>query len=126
MIQKQKRPTYLNLLKIRLPITGIASIGHRISGALLFLSLPFFVYWFGKSLRSEADFSGVQQVLESPLFKLVLILLIWSVAHHLFAGIRFLLLDMGIGSDLKQARRSAWLVNILGLVVLLISCIGVW
>jgi succinate dehydrogenase / fumarate reductase cytochrome b subunit len=43
----------------------------------------------------------------------------WSVFHHLFSGMRFLLIDIGSGVNLQQARRSAWLVNIAGVAMAL-------
>jgi len=45
-----KRPVYLNLLKIRLPVTGMVSFAHRVSGVLLFLFIPYAVYLFDLSL----------------------------------------------------------------------------
>jgi succinate dehydrogenase / fumarate reductase cytochrome b subunit len=47
----------------------------------------------------------------------------WGLSHHLLSGVRFLLLDTGVGSELRQARRSAWFVNIAGLA-LAFACAG--
>ena len=85
-----KRPVYLNLLKIKLPLTGMVSFGHRITGVILFLSLPFAVYLLDLSIESQQSFAEAQQLLDQPLMLFVQILLIWSLAHHFFAGIRFL------------------------------------
>lgn len=39
------RPVYPDLPNIRLPIPGIVSILHRISGVGLFIMLPFLLYF---------------------------------------------------------------------------------
>jgi len=106
----EQRPVYLNLIKIRLPLPGIISFAHRITGVLLFLSLPFAVYLLDLSIESEQSFAKVQQILNQPVMLFVQILLLWSLAHHFFAGIRFLLIDAEIGVDKSQARFGSWLV----------------
>jgi len=125
MKTKDNRPQYLNLLKIRLPITGIASINHRISGLILFLSIPISLYLFQLSLSSEEGYAEMLNWLSSPFIKLALVLLLWSFIHHLFAGFRFLLIDQNIGISLVRARQSAWFVVYAALIVTLIIS-GVW
>ena len=105
-----QRPVYLNLIKIRLPLPGIISFAHRITGVILFLLLPFAVYLLDLSVESEQSFAEVQQILKQPLMLFVQILLLWSLAHHFFAGIRFLLIDAEIGVEKYQARLGSWLV----------------
>lgn len=114
------RPVYLDLRRIRQPVTAIASIGHRISGVLLFLSIPFVIWMLGQSLRSPQGYQQITELLDHGLVKLVALVLAWSAAHHFLAGVRFLLLDMDIGVQLQAARRSAMAVNALALVVVLI------
>lgn len=118
-----KRPVYLNLLKIRLPLTGIISFAHRITGVILFLSLPFVVYMLDLSIESEQSFQAAQLMLKQPLVILVQILLLWSIAHHFFAGIRFLLIDAEIGVEKSQARLGSWIV-LLAEVLTLFAIIG--
>lgn len=122
---KDKRPVYLNLLKIRLPLTGIVSFAHRISGVLLFLSLPFAVYLLGLSTESEASFLQVQNILSQPFMLLVQILLLWSISHHFFAGIRFLLIDAEIGIEKTSAKTGAWIVLLAEVITLLVIVCGV-
>ena len=106
------RPVYLNLIKIRLPLAGIVSFAHRISGVLLFLFLPFSVYLLDLSVQSAESFASVEKLLNQPLMLAVQILVLWSITHHFFAGIRFLLIDAEIGVEKSQARFGAWLVFI--------------
>jgi succinate dehydrogenase / fumarate reductase cytochrome b subunit len=97
------RPVFLNLARIRFPVGAIASIGHRISGVLLVLALPFAVWALERSLRDDADFLTTADWMRLPAA-----LLAWAAAHHLLAGIRHLLTDVGIGSSLPAARASAY------------------
>lgn len=125
MKKKDNRPKFLNLFKIRLPITGIASINHRLSGLILFLAIPASLYLFQLSLTSSDGFTEMLTYLSSPIIKLALILLTWSFVHHLFAGFRFLLIDQNIGISLSVARKTAWFVVFASVIVTLIIS-GVW
>jgi len=113
MTQRDNRPKFLNLLHIRFPVGAVTSIAHRLSGIVLFLALPLGAYVLDLSLRNPAGFEQAGKLLTQPVVRLVLVLLAWSVSHHLLAGIRFLLLDLGIGLARTAARRMAWLVNLL-------------
>ena len=114
------RPVYLNLFKIRLPITGIVSFAHRISGVLLFLSLPVCVWLLEISLSGEQGFAWVMDLATKLHFKLIALLLVWSLAHHFFAGIRFLLLDIDIGVNKARSIDSARLVVAAEIITLLL------
>jgi len=117
---KQKRPVFLNLWQIRFPITAIMSILHRLTGILLFLAIPLFIYTLQLSLTNEAGFQAVVNYFDSPLVKVGLLLLVWSLLHHLLAGVRYLLLDIDLGIERQQAKLTAWLVIISALVILLV------
>jgi succinate dehydrogenase / fumarate reductase cytochrome b subunit len=120
-----QRPVYLNLLKIRLPLPGIISFAHRITGVILFLSLPFAVYLLDLSIESEQSFTKVQHILNQPMMVFVQVLLLWSIAHHFFAGIRFLLIDAEIGVEKSQARIGSWLVLLAEVLTLFAIVCGV-
>lgn len=121
--QIKKRPKNLNLLSIKFPMAAIMSVGHRAAGVLLFLSLPYFIYIFQLSIINEAGFIQAKAELHSPLVKLFLLISIWALAHHFFAGIRYFLLDVDIGIEKKWAQKTAVLVMFLGFVVFLISSV---
>lgn len=115
-----QRPVYLNLLKIRLPVTGIVSLAHRVSGVLLFLSLPYLVWLLERSVSGEAGFQQVLSLMDSVPFQLLAIVLLWSLAHHFFAGIRFLLLDVDIAVLKHQSKQTAWAVVIAEILTMLV------
>lgn len=110
MAVSDNRPFFLNLVKIRLPVTGFVSIFHRISGLLLFLAIPFSVYLLDISLQGDSGFNKAIDILNIPLIKAASVILLWSILHHFIAGIRFLLTDFDIGLEKQQATLFAWLV----------------
>lgn len=120
------RPVYLNLIKIRLPLTGMVSFAHRISGVLLFLFIPFSVYLLDLSVQSAESFAAVKQLLDQPVMLVMQLLIIWSIAHHFFAGIRFLLIDAEIGVEKSQARIGSWLVLLAELIAISLIVVGVY
>ena len=120
----KKRPKHLALHKIKLPLPGLVSILHRVSGIFLFLSLPLLLWMLYASLRSIETYTRLVEILLHPLSKLVLLGLIWAYLHHFCAGIRYLALDLHLGSSLAQARASSWWV--LGVSLLLTVLTGVW
>jgi succinate dehydrogenase / fumarate reductase cytochrome b subunit len=121
------RPVYLNLVRIRLPLPGIVSILHRLSGAALYLiGLPLLLFGVQRSLASPEAFDSFRAALSNPLAKLVLIGLIWAYLHHFCAGIRFLLLDVQQGIELKPARASSIVVLAASLALTLIIGVRLW
>lgn len=103
----RKRPKYLNLFQIKLPIAGFASILHRISGFGLFLMLPLLLWLLELSLGSAESYGALQAIASHPLVKLLLIGLLWAFLHHFFMGIRILLIDVHVGVAKAQAGASA-------------------
>ena len=119
-LQEKKRPEFKNIhvtqiLGYRLPAGGVVSILHRISGALMFLALPFLLWLFDLSLISEISYGRLAALASGALVKLVLLGLCWALLHHLVTGIRHLLLDLHVGIEKEAAARSAVLVYLISL-----------
>ena len=121
---KDNRPVYLNLFKIRLPVAGMVSLAHRASGILMFLAMPFIVYLLDLSVQSNEGFQQAMAMLQHPVIIAVQLIFVWALAHHLFAGIRFLLIDADIGVDKESANRNSWWVIILSLGVVVVVALG--
>ncbi len=123
---KRKRPVYLDLVRIRLPLPGFVSILHRISGIVLFLLAFWLLALLDRSLASPEGYAQVRETIGHPLAKLVLIGLGWAFLHHFCAGIRYLLIDMHVGVDLASARASSWAVLAASIVLTLLFGLWVW
>jgi succinate dehydrogenase / fumarate reductase, cytochrome b subunit len=114
-----ERPVYRNIhvsqiVSYRLPLAGFVSILHRVSGALMFLLLPFIVWLFDTSLTSEISFDRFTSAFVAGIgflpgwfIKLVAWALIWAYLHHLIAGVRHLWMDATHSVSLEHGRSSA-------------------
>lgn len=123
----KQRPKNLNLFKIRLPVTGLVSILHRLSGVLLFLLVPAILWTFERSLTSDSQFQGLFSVsYYNPILKLILLFFLWGFFHHFFAGVRHLFLDIHWGISLPQSRLTAKIVMILSLLITFLLGIFLW
>ena len=121
-----RRPVFLNLMQIQMPVGALISIGHRISGVVLAASVPAAVYLLGLSLGDEAGFAQVMALFGEFAFKAAAVVAVWALAHHVLGGVRHLLTDVDIGSPLRVARRSAWFVNLAGVAVALFAAGVMW
>lgn len=125
---RTKRPVFLDLqvLTKSLPIPGIVSILHRVTGVALFFLLPILLALLGGSLSSGETFETYKAWADNFLIKLILWGVLWALMHHLLAGVRFLLLDAHIGTDLQTTRKTARMVLIGGAVSAFILGIFLW
>ena len=122
---KKERPEFRNihvteLSNYRLPLAGIVSILHRISGFLMFALLPFVLYLLEQSLRSEISFAYYEGIVSSPVCKLVILALVWGYMQHFCAGVRHLFMDLHFGLDKDTARKSAASVLVVSLTLTVI------
>lgn len=106
----KERPVYLDLRKIRLPVTAITSILHRATGTALVLGLPFLLWLLAASLNWHQSFHWYEMVLHAKLMKIILILFLWSFFHYALFDIRLFLLDMHWGLSLPKARLTAKII----------------
>ena len=121
-----KRPKHLALSQIKLPLPGIVSILHRISGLLLFFALPALLLMLQYSLRSIETYTQLMDVLAHPLAKLLLIGLGWAAMHHFCAGLRFIAIDLHYVRNLAQARFTIKIVLVAGVLLTVWVGIKLW
>ncbi|MDB5823315.1 MAG: Succinate dehydrogenase cytochrome b-556 subunit [Herminiimonas sp.] len=119
---KANRPRYNNigvtqLVHYRMPLAAIVSILHRISGAFVFLLLPFALYLLEKSLTSEISFAYLRGFASGWFVKLVILALSWAYLYHFCAGLRHLVMDTHMAADKEGARHSAAAVLVVSLVL---------
>ena len=134
MSDAPKRPQFRNIHVLdiagyRLPLAALVSILHRISGAFLFLMLPFVLYLLQQSLYTESTFAYLQALVSPWYIKLIILALSWSFLHHFCAGIRHLLMDVhvGIGKDGSRASATGVLaVSLLLTALVALKLLGVF
>jgi len=120
---KKGRPEFRNVgigditSKYRMPPSAIVSILHRVSGAGLFLFLPFLLYLLQESLRSEISFAHFAGIVDNPFAKIILLGLSWAYLHHFVAGVRHLFMDNHFALDKDAAQKTARWVLIISLVL---------
>jgi len=122
----KQRPKHLALHLIKLPLPGLISILHRISGLLLFFALPLLLLMLQYSLRSIETYTQLLAVLVHPLAKLMLLGLLWAFLHHFCAGLRYLAIDLDYGVKLAQARASSKVVLAVSLVLTVLLGVKLW
>ena len=131
----KKRPEFRNINAFtdlpgyRLPIAGIVSILHRISGLIMFALMPFVIWMFDTSISSEISFERFTSAFNAGMlglpgfiWKLLALALIWSYLHHFTAGLRHLWMDISHKAVERQFGASSAKVTLalsLGLTVLL-------
>ena len=131
----RKQPEFRNIHALRdlpsyrLPPAGWVSILHRISGALMFVLLPFIIWMFDTSISSEYSFARFSSAFNNGLgpvpalgIKLLALALIWAYLHHLIAGVRHVYMDVNHAVS-KEFGRSSALVT-LGLSLGLTAILG--
>ncbi len=131
---RPKRPEFRNINALtdlptyRLPAAGIVSILHRVSGALMFLLMPFIIWMFDTSISSELSFARFTSVFNIGagfvpgwFFKLVALAIIWAFLHHLIAGLRHLWMDVrhAVSKEFGKSSAVFTLVLSIGLTVVL-------
>ena len=115
------RPVYMNLFQIRLPISAISSITHRLAGIyIFFISLPLFLFLLYFTTKSYNDFMFIQQVFSNSIFFSTFVSFSFLVfAYHILTGVRHLLQDLHIGESLSASRVSSYIVFILWFLLIL-------
>jgi succinate dehydrogenase / fumarate reductase, cytochrome b subunit len=122
----QKRPVFLNLLQIKFPITAIISILHRVTGVVIFLSLPLLLWTLQASLRSKTDFTQLQECLMAPICKVIVWFITSVVIYHVLAGLRHIIMDVGYAESLKSAKSTAYITLFLSIVFSVYAGVFVW
>lgn len=121
-----KRPVNLEISTIKLPITGVVSILHRASGVALFAGVAVLLWLLQGSLASEDGFNAIKEGFENPLCKLIVWATLAGLAYHLVAGIRHLIMDMGVGETLEGGRLGAKLALVVAVILIVLAGVWVW
>ena len=120
----KSRPVNLDLSTVRLPITAYVSLLHRVSGVVMLGGILLLIWMLDISLSSSEGFSELQAILAETWAKVVLLLVLAALTYHLVAGIKHLIMDMGIGETLEGGKLGAKLT--LAAFAVLVILEGVW
>jgi len=106
------RPVYINLLQIKLPVSAISSITHRLAGIyIFFVTLPLSLFLLYFSTKSYNDFMFISALLKDSIFFATFVAFSFLIfAYHILTGVRHLLQDMHIGESLEASRASSYIV----------------
>ena len=121
MVNKN-RPVNLDIATFRLPITAYVSILHRVSGvANVFISLAL-IWILSQSLASEDSYEYVIDLTNLTSVKVVLFLILANLIYHSCAGVRHLIMDMGVGEDsFKSGKNSAFVMIAVAMILLTLT-----
>jgi succinate dehydrogenase / fumarate reductase cytochrome b subunit len=123
---KDNRPVNLDITSMRLPITAWVSIAHRASGAFLIVGVGLLLWMLDVSLASAEGFACIQGWLSGTLAKLVVWLVLSALAYHTFAGIKHLVMDVGIGETMAGGILGARIVIVVTLVSVVLLGAWIW
>jgi len=101
------RPLSPHLMNWRPHLTMTVSILHRFTGMALYGGALIVAGWAAALASGPDAFEHYRALLGSPLGKLVLVGLTFSVFYHLAGGIRHLAWDLGLGFELRTADTTA-------------------
>lgn len=121
-----ERPVNLDLTKFRFPPMALLSIAHRISGVILFLFLPYFIYMLHQSVISQAAFIMLQEAMRGFWMRLAMWIALSAALFHLISGIRHMIMDFGLWESERAGRCSAYTVFVLGFIVVILVGVWVW
>lgn len=124
---KDNRPVNLEINTIRLPITAYVSILHRISGVAIFVGVAILLCLLESSLASAESFAETQELLSGNAFvKLLVWLVLCGFIYHSCAGVKHLIMDIGIGESLEGGQKGAKIVLAVSVVLMLLAGVWIW
>ncbi|NDH09180.1 MAG: succinate dehydrogenase, cytochrome b556 subunit [Gammaproteobacteria bacterium] len=121
---KQNRPINLDLRTLHFPVMAITSIMHRVSGIIIFILLPFMIYFLQLSLGSKESYLHMLELLDKSFYKLIVWGFLSALVYHFMAGVRHMIADYGYGETVGVAKKTARLL--LTLTVMTTVLLGVW
>lgn len=121
-----KRPVNLDLTQFKFPLPAITSIIHRITGVILFIGIAILLWGFDLSLTSEQGFNQLAAVMEGFFPKVILWGIVSALLYHLVAGIKHLLMDLGIGETLEGSVYGAKATLVISAILIVLAGVRIW
>ncbi|PLS23596.1 succinate dehydrogenase, cytochrome b556 subunit [Neptunicoccus cionae] len=120
-VNRGNRPLSPHLSIYRLSITMFVSIANRITGAGMVLAAILVVWWLMAAASGPEYYEMANGFLTSWLGLLILVGSLWALWFHFLGGLRHLVMDFGIGYELKTVNSTGWGVVIGSFVLTVIS-----
>ena len=113
---ERARPLSPDLQIYRWPVSMATAIAHRATGICLSAGMLLLAWWLIAAATGQHAYRVFAESGANPLGQIVLFGLVWSLAFHLFNGIRHLAWDIGFGFEVSAANRSGVTVVVLSLL----------
>lgn len=123
---KSRNIAITDLMRYKFPVTAIASILHRISGVLLFLFVPLLIATLHCSLASAVGFDKIKLALTQGWIGVLAFIFLAALIYHLIAGVKHLLMDLGLFEHKASGRIASWMVIVISLVLIIWLAMGMW
>lgn len=120
----KKRPVNLDFKTIDLPLPALVSILHRASGVAVFVGIPILLWVLSCSLESESSFNSLKEVLDGFVVTIIVWGIVGALMYHIAAGVKHLLMDVGIGETLEGGLRGARITILVSVISIIF--VGVW
>ncbi len=122
-VNRGNRPLSPHISIYRMSITMLVSIMNRITGAGMALAAILIVWWLMAAASGADYYATVNGYLTSWLGLLILVGSLWALWFHFLGGLRHLIMDFGIGYELKTVNLTGWIVLIGSFVLTALSLI---
>ncbi|MCP5161761.1 MAG: succinate dehydrogenase, cytochrome b556 subunit [Hahellaceae bacterium] len=121
-----KRPVNLDLSKFSFPLPAITSIVHRVTGVALFVGVAILMWMLDLSLSGEEGFNQAKDIFQGFFARLILWGIVSALLYHLVAGIKHLLMDLGIGETLEGGRLGAQITLVVAAILVVLAGVWIW
>ncbi len=120
------RPLSPHLSVYKFKYTLLSSILNRFTGLVLSAGLIVLTWWLLAVAAGAHAQERAQSLLGTLPGRLLLAALVIAFCYHLVAGIRHLVWDTGHGLERATSQKSAWLVGIVSIVLMLLIFYALW
>lgn len=121
-----KRPVNLDIGTISLPITAYTSILHRVTGVALFVGVGILMWLLDVSLTSENGFNSVKAIFDSFICKVIVWGVLIALIYHSAAGVKHLIMDVGIGETMEGGSRGSRIVIAVTIILSVLVGAAIW
>jgi succinate dehydrogenase / fumarate reductase cytochrome b subunit len=124
---KDKRPKNMDMTTMKLPIMGVASILHRVSAVIIWISLVYFLPILYISLESAQGFAKIETMLiESFTAKFFTWGFMTAAGYYIFGGLKHMIQELGYFESLQDGKLISQIAIGLGVVLSVVFGIWIW